>query len=175
MVDNLTTTRPKKALKAFAISEAEQALIAAIELDDNVAAIAIAQEAKLDICGRDNLYLRVAAIHGRIKILTALVANGANVHSRQDESLRMACRYGHLDCAKYLVSCGVVLVKEDLDTAVNLGQTKIAAYIQTQLGISAPAPAAPAAIQEKPKVYKPRPPRGSDPGSEPDSEPDSES
>ena len=59
-----------------------------------------------DIHARNDESLRYASIHGHLDAVKYLISQGADIHARDNYSLRMASVSGYLDVVKYLVEQG---------------------------------------------------------------------
>ena len=60
-----------------------------------------------DIHTENDQALRLASKYGHLDVVKYLVEQGANIHALNDAALMLASKYGHLDVVKYLVEQGV--------------------------------------------------------------------
>ena len=79
----------------------------------------------------DKAYIN-ATINGHLDVVRYLVDHGANIHAKDDNSLRWASENGHLDVVKYLVEHGANvngLDDQALRWASNNGKIEIVKYL----------------------------------------------
>lgn len=64
-----------------------------------------------DVHTNNDESLRMASNNGHLNVVKYLVENGADVHAENDYSLRWASFYGHLDVVRYLISIYIERMK----------------------------------------------------------------
>jgi len=117
------------ALEWAASSGHEKALLVLLNQEQEVVPAAVIQ-------AKDNVLLRMAALHGLTKAVEVLLnyptADKLAVHAEQDASLRNAASRGCFDIVRMLVSCHADIHAKDeeaLRNAVNNGHVEVVDYL----------------------------------------------
>jgi len=71
-----------------------------------ITAIELAIKHGADVHADNEEALRLASRYGHLDVVKVLVQHGADVHASNDGALRLASEYGHIDVVKFLVEHG---------------------------------------------------------------------
>jgi hypothetical protein len=70
-------------------------------------------ESGIDIHAKDDEALRLASFYGHLEVVKVLIEAKANVHAKDDEALRVASKNGYLEVVKVLLEAGANIHAKD--------------------------------------------------------------